>query len=99
MMTINQVAGLPLPGVTASLRPLSQGQKVAFSDYLRDAVQSVVSTDAGEKLAGLGALTEGLPDIHTATIAAQKAEIALNLTIQIRNKIIEAYQEVVRMQV
>lgn len=37
-------------------------------------------------------------DVHTAMIAMQKANIALNLTMEIRNKIIAAYDEIKRMQ-
>ena len=38
-------------------------------------------------------------DIHQALIAAEKANLALQLTITIRNKVLEAYQEISRMQV
>jgi len=38
-------------------------------------------------------------EIHQAMIAMQKASMALQFTIQVRNKIIEAYQEIMRMQV
>jgi flagellar hook-basal body complex protein FliE len=38
-------------------------------------------------------------DLHEVTIAAQKAAIAVQLTTEIRNKAVEAYQEMMRMQV
>lgn len=38
-------------------------------------------------------------DIHQVMIAAEKANIALQLTISIRNQVIEAYQEIGRMQI
>lgn len=38
-------------------------------------------------------------EIHEAMIAMQKASTALQFTIQVRNKIIDAYQEIMRMQV
>ncbi|NLY91218.1 MAG: flagellar hook-basal body complex protein FliE [Firmicutes bacterium] len=40
-----------------------------------------------------------LENIHEATIAAEKAALALELTIQIRNKVVEAYQEIMRMSI
>ena len=40
-----------------------------------------------------------LENIHEATIAATKAALALELTIQIRNKVVEAYQEIMRMSI
>ena len=36
-------------------------------------------------------------DIHSVMIASQKATVALELTTQVRNKVLEAYQEVMRM--
>ena len=38
-------------------------------------------------------------DISQVVIAGEKAGVALQLTMQIRNKVVEAYQEVMRMQV
>lgn len=46
------------------------------------------------------ALTLGeVRDLHQVTIATEKASLALGLAIQVRNKILEAYQEIMRMQV
>ncbi len=43
--------------------------------------------------------TGELTDVHTFTAAATKAELAVQLTVAIRDKLIEAYQEIMRMQV
>jgi len=40
-----------------------------------------------------------LEDVHEAMIAMQKAKLAFEFTVQVRNKIIDAYQEIMRMQV
>ncbi|NLW56219.1 MAG: flagellar hook-basal body complex protein FliE [Firmicutes bacterium] len=40
-----------------------------------------------------------LENIHDATVAAEKAALAIELTVQIRNKVIEAYQEIMRMPI
>lgn len=37
--------------------------------------------------------------LHEVTIAAEQANLALQLTVQIRNKLVEAYQEISRMQI
>ena len=42
--------------------------------------------------------TGQVEDLHTAVIAMQRASLALDLTVQVRNKAIEAYQEIMRMQ-
>ncbi|MBS4021294.1 MAG: flagellar hook-basal body complex protein FliE [Dethiobacter sp.] len=39
-----------------------------------------------------------IDDVHQVMLAAEKAKLALQLTVQIRNKLVEAYQEVSKMQ-
>ena len=38
-------------------------------------------------------------DVHDAMIALQRAEMTLQLTVQIRNKLVQAYQDIMRMPV
>ncbi|MED3646676.1 flagellar hook-basal body complex protein FliE [Halalkalibacterium halodurans] len=40
-----------------------------------------------------------IKDLHDVMITGQKASITLSATVEIRNKVIEAYQEIMRMQV
>ncbi|HBL36860.1 MAG TPA: flagellar hook-basal body complex protein FliE [Firmicutes bacterium] len=40
-----------------------------------------------------------IENVHEVTIAAEKAALALDLTLQIRNKVVEAYQEIMRMPI
>lgn len=73
--------------------------KTSFSAVLGEALQSanvtiVQSENMSEKIA-----TGEIKNIHDVTIAAQKAEIALQLTTQVRDKVVESYQEIMRMQV
>ncbi|MGE5583800.1 MAG: flagellar hook-basal body complex protein FliE [Bacillota bacterium] len=51
------------------------------------------SADLDAKLA-----TGKLEYVHQAMVMAQKASLALDLTMQIRNKVVEAYQEIMRTQ-
>ena len=65
--------------------------KNAINDVNKNQVQSDVLT---QKLV-LGEDVE----LHDVMIAAQKASISLNATMQVRNKVVEAYQEIIRMPV
>jgi flagellar hook-basal body complex protein FliE len=56
------------------------------------------SLDNADKLANQLATGE-LTDIHTYMAAATKAELAVQMTVAIRDKAVEAYQEIMRMQV
>jgi len=40
-----------------------------------------------------------IDDVHQVTIATEKAQLALNLTISIQNKVVEAYKEIMRLQI
>lgn len=79
--------------------PQVQDNSSSFSSMLQGAVQQVnqlqTTADRAAELVSSGQLQ----DLHVATIAMQKASLALDLTIQVRNKAIEAYQEIMRMQI
>lgn len=71
---------------------------MSFKDAVKKAIGEVnhlqnQADDAAVKLA-----SGSLEDVHEAMIAMQKAKLALDFTIQVRNKVIEAYQEIMRMQ-
>lgn len=78
--------------------PADPGQKT-FGETLKDAVQSVnqLQQTADKKMEDLATgKAKSIPDVM---IAAEKADIALKLMVQVRNKVIEAYQEIMKMQV
>ena len=87
------------PYLAAETKAVPAVGEGSFSSFLQEAIGNVVGTDYFDKLSGVQAVAGGDVDIHSAVIDAQKAEIALNLTIQIRNKLLESYQEIMRMQI
>ena len=71
----------------------------SFGTFLRD---SMAEVDRLQKEAGRAAeeLAAGRTEnIHETMIALKKAEISFKMMMQIRNKIVKAYEEVMRMQV
>ena len=71
----------------------------SFTNVLSEAMGSAQSAEASVQAENAALLTGGTDDLHTPVIEAQKAELALNLAIQIRNKVIDAYNQVMNMQV
>lgn len=71
----------------------------SFGQYLSDALnqvnQSVVDSQNLDEQLAAGQVS----DIHTVMIAAQKATLELQLATNIRDKVVSAYQDVMRMQV
>jgi flagellar hook-basal body complex protein FliE len=70
----------------------------AFGDGLNKLLASVDSS-AGEANTAVAGMIDGSGDVHTAMIALQRAEMNLQLTVQIRNKLVQAYQDVMRMTI
>ena len=71
----------------------------SFADTLKNAVQSVnqISKEADIQIQKLA--TGENKNIAEVMISAEKASVAVKLLTQVRNKIIDAYQEVMKMQV
>lgn len=74
-------------------------REAGFSQVLGEYLQEVnrLQLDAEAKTRQL--LAGENIELHQVMLAAQKAELALELTQTLRNKVIEAYQEIMRMQV
>jgi flagellar hook-basal body complex protein FliE len=70
-----------------------------FQNMLSDSIDASNQTDAADKEGITGLLTGDVNNLADASIETQKADLALRLTVQIRNKVIDAYNEVMRMQV
>ena len=47
----------------------------------------------------VGKMIDGSGDVHDAMIALQQADLTLQLTVQVRNKLVQAYQDIMRMPV
>jgi flagellar hook-basal body complex protein FliE len=69
-----------------------------FGSVLKTAINQVeqIHTDAEQQVTEL--LKGDRSDVHNVMIAVEKADIAFQLMMQVRNKIVSAYQEVSRMQ-
>ena len=82
----------------APVTPGSQNKSVDFGALLSSAITQVEAqrTDADQSiqrfLSGQG------EELHNVAIATQRADIAFDLGMQIRNKIVSAYQEIMKMQ-
>jgi flagellar hook-basal body complex protein FliE len=72
--------------------------KGSFGDALKDAVSDVdnLGLDARYKVSSL---VEGNgADVHDAMIAVEKADLSFQLMLQVRNKVVQAYQTIAGMQ-
>ena len=84
----------PLP----SVKPAGGTAPSSFSDLLTSSVGTVEQATQNATNAAQSFLSGGNEDLHTVAIAEQKAELTSELFLQVRNKAISAYQEIMKMQ-
>ncbi len=90
---ISSAIALPAaPALTAT------GSPDEFRNLLSDSIAAVEQKQNDAKTAVNQFLTGETEELHSAALAGQKAELSLELFLQVRNKVVQAYQEVMRMQ-
>jgi len=100
-----------LYGVTSGITPIADVAQAGsagaagtsgtsgFMDSLKSAIERVNHTqvEAGRAVDAL--MTGDTQDIHRTMVALQQADVSFQLMMQIRNKLVGAYEEIQRMQV
>lgn len=98
-----QVEALKLtPVQTSAQMNIAESHEIeekGFGQYLAEALNNVNDLQKKGAQANLRLAAGKVNDISEVMIATEKASIALQLTMQVRNKAIDAYQEIMRMQV
>ena len=94
---------MPVPGVTAtgylpSTPSIQQTDGTGFASALTGAVDNLQQLQATSNELAIKAVTGDLQDIHTATLASTQAAVTLELVAAVRNKGVDAFNEIMRMQ-
>jgi flagellar hook-basal body complex protein FliE len=88
-------ADVPLrPAGAGSARDIGK----SFGEQLESAVSGVDLAQQEAEYKVNSMLAGGGTDVHDAMIAVQKADLSFQLMLQVRNKVVQAYQEIERMQ-
>jgi flagellar hook-basal body complex protein FliE len=82
----------------AATSATANSTSVPFAGMLQTMVQQTSNLDKKASEAVTGVLTGQGVDIHDAMIATQKADMAFELALQVRNKAVGAYQQMMNMQ-
>lgn len=108
-MSFNPVNGNFFPplieGVKSSPSLQENGQntpgvpKENFGEVLKTAIDDIDKLQKSADQAIIKLEKDNSGSLHEAIIALEKADISFRAMMQVRNKIIEAYQEIMRMQV
>lgn len=87
------------PATLASSRNPSAGNaSTPFSELFNSSVNQISSLEEQARTAVDGLMTGSGVDVHQALIATQKASMAFELVLAVRNKAVQAYQNVMSMQ-
>ncbi len=102
-MTINAITSFPsLAPVSTSANTTVEGSQnsgESFGSLIKDAVESLDGSQKGAEQEISKAVTGESTDLHKTIISLQSADLKFQLGLQVRNKLIGAYEEVMRMQV
>lgn len=74
-------------------------QENSFANILSDSINETKQAEAVDDASSVDLMSGTEDSLQSAMIDAQKAELTLQLTVQIRNKILDSYNEIMNMQV
>lgn len=94
--SISGIAGIS--GVSRPSTPATVGDS-SFADKIGGALQSVSDGERAADLMAQDVAAGGSTPVHELMIATTKAQLGVETLVQVRNKAVEAYQEIMRMQV
>ena len=89
----NDLQKIALPSATPGPKPDS-----GFREFLKEAVNQVSSLEKDSNQQ-LGKFLNNETDLHSVMIALEKADLSFQVMMQVRNKIVQAYQEIMRTSV
>ena len=99
-MTVSAIGGVSglsgLSGLTTT--PVTSTSGNGFGTMLTSAVQNLSDQQSTADTLAVKAVTGDLTDIHQATLAATRAQVTMELVSAVRNKGVEAFNEIMRMQ-
>lgn len=95
-LPITSVAGNGVT-ISANVVPAEKTGETGFDQFLQSAIDGVQKTETTAQNSVDNLLQGNGEDLHKTMIAVEKADLSFQLMMEVRNKIISAYQEVSRM--
>lgn len=99
MADIQKIGGIQGQPIAEPLQQKQGAKGASFADAIKDALQDVESVQNDAEQAIQGFVNGEVKDIHTVVVALEKADMSLQTMMQVRNKLLTAYEEIQRMQV
>ena len=89
----------PTPPTGTGGAGATQAGEKSFSSTVRDALEAVSDAEHQADAIAVDIASGGNSGVHDLMIATAKASLSVDLLVQTRNRALEAYQEIMRMQV
>jgi flagellar hook-basal body complex protein FliE len=89
----------PLPKITLPTAPQTGATTQGFGAMLDGLVATVDAKQQAANTATRQVLLGDTDQVHQSVIAMQEAGVAFSMMVEVRNKLVESYQELMRMQV
>lgn len=86
-------------GLSKATKDVAGGKTADFSSTLSDALDKLEITQAEAQQAAADFATGQIDNFHTPVIAMQKATLAMSLAVTVRDKVVNAYKEIMQMQI
>lgn len=92
------VSRIPSQAIKLAETSPSQNSKISFQDVIQDQLERLNDTQIQSNQMTEAFVRGEVDDLHAVMIATEEARISLDLALQIRNKVVEAYKEINNMQ-
>jgi flagellar hook-basal body complex protein FliE len=90
---------LQVTEIRKQTNPGTEKSETGFGNILKDAISTVNDLQKQSDQEIQKFITGESQDLHTAVMAMQNADLSFQMMMQVRNKIVQAYQEIMRTQV
>ncbi|MCY0875315.1 MAG: flagellar hook-basal body complex protein FliE [Firmicutes bacterium] len=95
-LSLNHLPSLPSSAAASSAAPASSG---GFANLLSEAMQSVNGTVQNAEQQGIALAAGTAPSVASVMEAATQAQLAVDMTVQVRDRVVQAYNQIMSMQV
>jgi len=99
ILPISSISSIPVPEVTSlTVGSVASPSGGDFQSLLHNSIGAIQGLQNDANTAVQQFLTGETEELHTTVLATQRAELAFELGLQVRNKVVSAYQEIMKMQ-
>jgi flagellar hook-basal body complex protein FliE len=89
---------LQVPEIRSPQTGAGEKSSTGFGELLKDAISTANELQKQSDQQIENFMTGESQDLHTTVMAMQKADLSFQMMMQVRNKLVQAYQEIMRMQ-